>query len=107
MTSSSRALCASALLSFATLSAGCELMMARPRAQASDRWEKTYPVNAGASLEIENTNGAISVATHDAPSFAVVAHRTVRAGSEQDAREMEAYETDILRELGFDDPYPS
>ena len=27
--------------------------------------------------------------------------------SEQDAREMEAYETDILRELGFDDPYPS
>jgi len=27
--------------------------------------------------------------------------------SEQDAREMEACETDILRELGFDDPYPS
>jgi len=27
--------------------------------------------------------------------------------SEQDARKMEAYETDILRELGFDDPYPS
>jgi DUF4097 and DUF4098 domain-containing protein YvlB len=63
-------------------------MIAGPRAQASDRWEKTYPVTAGARLEIENTNGAIQVSTHDAPSFEVVAHRTARAMNEQAAREL-------------------
>ncbi|BCS32843.1 hypothetical protein TBR22_A20660 [Luteitalea sp. TBR-22] len=84
----SRALWAGALFPFALLSGGCELMIAGPRAQASDRWEKTYAVNPGARLEIENTNGAIQVSTHEAPSFQVVAHRTARAVSEQGAREL-------------------
>lgn len=84
----SRAPWAGALLPFALLSGGCELMIAGPRAQAADRWEKTYAVDAGARLEIENTNGAIRVSTHDAPSIQVVAHRTARAMSEQGAREL-------------------
>ena len=69
-------------------SAGCELMIAGPRAQATDRWERTYKVTPTATLAIENTNGSITVRTHDAPTFQVTAHRTARAVSEQGAREL-------------------
>lgn len=82
-----RAPLAAVVLPFALMSGGCELMMAGPRVQAADRWEKTYPVSPGVRLEIENTNGAIEVSTHEAPTIAVVAHRTARAVSEVGARE--------------------
>jgi hypothetical protein len=76
------------LLPLGLLSGGCEMMIAGPRAQASDRWEKTYEVAAGATLEIENTNGAIEVRTHAEPTIQVTAHRTARAVSEQGARDL-------------------
>ena len=61
------------LLPLGLLSGGCELMIAGPRAQASDQWEKTYAVEATATLEIENTNGAIDVRTHAEPTIIVTA----------------------------------
>ncbi|AMY09763.1 hypothetical protein LuPra_02987 [Luteitalea pratensis] len=76
------------LLPLGLLSGGCELMMAGPRAQASDQWEKTYAVGPSATLEIENTNGAIDVRTHAAPTIIVKAQRTAKAMSEQGAREL-------------------
>lgn len=76
------------LLPIGLLSGGCEMMIAGPRAQASDQWEKTYQVSASARLEIENTNGPIDVRTHDQPTIEVKAHRTARAMSEQGAREL-------------------
>lgn len=76
------------LLPLGMLSGGCEMMIAGPRAQASDRWEKTYQVSSGATLEIENTNGGIDVRTHDRPTIQVTAHRTARAVTEQGAREL-------------------
>lgn len=76
------------LLPLALFSGGCEMMIAGPRAQASDKWEKTYEVAANATLEIQNTNGSITVRTHTQPTIIVVAQRTARAVSEQGAREI-------------------
>ena len=76
------------LLPLALASGGCEMMIAGPRAQASDLWEKTYQVSPTARLEIENTNGAIEVRTHEAATIVVKAKRTARAVSEQGAREL-------------------
>ena len=76
------------LLPLGLFSGGCELMMARPRAQASDQWEKTYAIEKSATLEIENTNGSIDVRTHAEPTIVVKAQRTARAVSEQGAREL-------------------
>jgi DUF4097 and DUF4098 domain-containing protein YvlB len=76
------------LLPLGLLSGGCEMMIAGPRAQASDQWEKTYQVSPGATLEIENTNGAIEVRTHSQPTIQVRASRTARAVTEQGARDL-------------------
>lgn len=76
------------LLPLGLLSSGCEMMIAGPRAQASDLWEKTYQVAPGATLEIENTNGAIDVRPHTEPTIQVTARRTARAVTEQGAREL-------------------
>jgi DUF4097 and DUF4098 domain-containing protein YvlB len=76
------------LLPLGLFSGGCELMIAGPRAQASDLWEKTYAVESTATLEIENTNGAIDVRTHAEPTIIVKAQRTAKAMSEQGAREL-------------------
>lgn len=81
------------LLPLGLLSSGCEMMIAGPRAQASDLWEKTYEVAPTATLEIENTNGGIDVRTHAQPTITVTAHRTARAVSEQGARDILARTT--------------
>lgn len=76
------------LLPLGLLSGGCEMMIAGPRAQASDQWEKTYQVAPGATLEIENTNGTIDVRSHAGSTIQVTARRTARAVTEQRAREL-------------------
>ncbi len=84
-----RATLASALLlPLGLFAGGCEMMIAGPRAQASDKWEKAYEVAATATLEVQNTNGSITVRTHSQPTIIVVAQRTARAVSEQGAREI-------------------
>ena len=83
-----RAPLACLLLPLALASGGCELMIAGPREQASDRWEKTYEVSPTATLEVDNTNGSISVRSHTNPTIQVVAHRTARAVSQEGARDL-------------------
>ena len=83
-----RAPLACLLLPLALASGGCELMIAGPREQASDRWEKTYEVRPTATLEVDNTNGSISVRSHTNPTIQVVAHRTARAVSQEGARDL-------------------
>ena len=83
-----RVVLAGSLLPAAVFSCGCEMMIAGPRAQAADVWEKTYAVNPGATLEVENTNGAIEVRTHTQPTIVVVARRTAKAMTEQGAKEL-------------------
>lgn len=89
MTSIARAPLACLLvLPLGLASVGCELMIAGPRARASDRWDRTYQVSPTATLQVENTNGSITVRTHHASTFQVTAHRTARAVTEQGAREL-------------------
>ncbi len=70
-------------------SAGCELMVAgRPRFSASDTWERTYDLGDSPSVSIANTNGAVTVEGHDGTRVEVRAERTVKAGSEEGARQL-------------------
>lgn len=75
------------------LSGGCELMVAGPRAKASDVWEKTYDLGETPRLSISNTNGSVTVRTHDAPRITVRAERTVQAVTDEGARELLAATT--------------
>jgi hypothetical protein len=88
MTLLMRAPLACLLLPLGLLSGGCELMIAGPREQVSDQWAKTYEVTPAAMLQIDNTNGGITVRPHAGSSIQVTAHRTVRAVSQQAAREL-------------------
>jgi hypothetical protein len=88
MTVLSRAPLACLLLPLGLLSGGCELMIAGPREQVSDRWERTYEVASTATLEIQNTNGGITVRPHAASTIQVTAKRTARAVTQQGARDL-------------------
>lgn len=68
--------------------AGCELMVAGPRAEASDVWERTYEVGTEPSFSLSNTNGAVTIRVHDQPRITVRAERTAKATTEEGAREL-------------------
>lgn len=76
------------LLSAALATSGCELMVAGPREQASDVWEKTYAVSPTVALEVENTNGSVTVRPHDNPTIEVKATRTAKAVTAQGAKDL-------------------
>jgi hypothetical protein len=63
--------------------AGCSLPFT---AEAHDEWKRSYPLAQGGSVEIHNTNGQIRVESGDGATVEVVATRTARAGSDEDAR---------------------
>src|SRR5690606_35339392 len=88
MTLPSRVRLAAVLVPLGLLSAGCELMMARPREQATDVWGRSYPIETTGTLEVENTNGTLRVRVHDASTIDFKARRTARAVTEQGAREL-------------------
>lgn len=56
------------------------------RAEAHDEWKRSYPVAAGASFEIRNTNGRIKVEAGGTNTIEVVATRRVKAPSEAQAK---------------------
>lgn len=56
------------------------------RAEAQDEWKRSYPVAAGASFEIRNTNGRIKVEAGGTNTIEVVATRRVKAPSEAQAK---------------------
>jgi hypothetical protein len=56
------------------------------RAEAHDEWRRSYPVAAGASFEIRNTNGRIRVEAGGKDAIEVVATRRVKAPTEAQAK---------------------
>ena len=68
-------------------------MVAGPRARASDVWEKTYDLGDTPRLSISNTNGSVTVQTHDTARITVRAERTVQAVTDEGARELLAATT--------------
>lgn len=77
------------------LAGGCDLMVAGhgSRAKASDVWERSYDLGNTPTLSVSNTNGSVTVATHDQPRILVQAERTVQAVTEAGARELLAATT--------------
>jgi DUF4097 and DUF4098 domain-containing protein YvlB len=71
-----------AAVAFVTSSA-CTMGLA---AEAHDEWKRSYPLSQGGSVEIRNTNGQIRVDPVDGNTVEVVATRSARAGSDQDAQ---------------------
>lgn len=78
------------------LTAGCGLQLSLS-AEAHDQWKKTYKLAQGGTFEIHNTNGRMEIRTSDTDTVDVVADRTIRAGSDEGAkdalRRMEISET--------------
>jgi DUF4097 and DUF4098 domain-containing protein YvlB len=58
------------------------------KAKAVDQWAKTYTVTEGATIEVANTNGRIEVEGTDGTTFDVKAEISVRAGTEDAARDL-------------------
>lgn len=56
--------------------------------KAEDTWTRTYALSAGGRLEIVNTNGRIDAEPSDGSSVEVAARRTVRAATDEGAREL-------------------
>ncbi|HKW00965.1 MAG TPA: DUF4097 family beta strand repeat-containing protein [Vicinamibacterales bacterium] len=75
---------------------GCGLQLSL-NAEAHDQWKKSYKLAQGGSFEIRNTNGRMQIRTGDTDAVDVVADRSVRAGSDEGAkdalRRMEISET--------------
>lgn len=69
-------------------SAGCDLTVAGARVSAGDVWERTYELGETPTLTIANTNGSITVETHEAATIEVRAERTVRASTDAGAQEL-------------------
>lgn len=68
-------------------SAACEIDFV-PRAEAREEWKKTYTVDAGATLEIENGNGTVTVRPGSGPDIEIVATRIAKAGTEEEAKKL-------------------
>lgn len=55
-------------------------------AEAKDQWKKSYTLAQGGSFEIHTVTGRIQIRTGDGDTVDVVADRTVKAGSDEDAK---------------------
>jgi hypothetical protein len=67
-----------------TFGSGCAFF---PTSEARDKWSRTYPLTAGGSFELHNTNGRIQVDATDGSNIEVIAEKIARAGSDEGARE--------------------
>ena len=98
------------LLCAALLSASCEAPFSFLVGSASDTWTRSYPLNAGGDVVVENVDGPIDVQGTDGDKVEVTADRTVRASTADEART--ALKSLVIREdvtadrvsLGEDNP---
>jgi DUF4097 and DUF4098 domain-containing protein YvlB len=67
---------------------GFVLATAADAATLTQRFEKTFPFQAGALLELDNTNGGVVVEPWNRNEVQVVAEKKVKAGSDEKAREL-------------------
>lgn len=77
------------------VSAGCEIQAGEgdfsfefASGKATDTWTRTYDLAAGGRIEVLNTNGEIRAEAAPAGPLDVRAERTMRAGSDESAREL-------------------
>jgi DUF4097 and DUF4098 domain-containing protein YvlB len=81
----------SAVLLLALFAAGCDVPMAsfvHMTGQATNEWTRTYPLAAGGTVHIGNTNGKIEIEGVDGSTVEVRAERIARAATDAGARDM-------------------
>ena len=74
------------LLLFAFVSTGCDIITAEHRHQETVEWRKTYELAPGGRFEVTNTNGQIQVEPAAGNTLEVVAVKTARGQSPEDAK---------------------
>jgi len=67
-------------------SAGCDIVTADLKSQATADWKKTFTLDAGGRVEIENVNGRIHVTPSEGSQVEVVAQKKARAVSDDAAK---------------------
>jgi DUF4097 and DUF4098 domain-containing protein YvlB len=58
------------------------------KGKAQDQWTRTYTIAVGGNVEIVNTNGGIDVVGADGTQVEVVAERTARGMTDEDAKKV-------------------
>ncbi|MDE3156756.1 MAG: hypothetical protein KGN76_16765 [Acidobacteriota bacterium] len=76
-----------ALACAALLSASCESALPVFIGSAGDTWTRSYPLQPGGQVDIANTDGDIDAQGWDGPTVEVTVDRSVRASSQDAARE--------------------
>src|SRR5688572_14107210 len=56
--------------------------------KATDEWRRTYSIDPGGRLEIENVNGVVDASAADGSEVQVRAERIVKASTDEAAREL-------------------
>jgi DUF4097 and DUF4098 domain-containing protein YvlB len=70
--------------------AACSIQFSND-AEAHDQWKKSYTLTQPGTLELRDNNGLIQIETADGNAVEVVADRTMRAGTEDAAKEALAH----------------
>lgn len=66
---------------------GCDIATADRRHQETSEWRKTYELEPGGRVEVSNTNGLITVEPSTGKGLEVVAVKTARGHSAEDAKQ--------------------
>jgi DUF4097 and DUF4098 domain-containing protein YvlB len=74
------------LLAAMVASAGCDLITANLRAEQTAQWQKSYPIAAHGSVDIENVNGKIDVEPSSGATIEVTAVKKARGASDEAAK---------------------
>jgi len=76
------------LLPLGLLLAGCDLSLGHLTARATDKWSRSYPLEAGGEIRIVNTNGKIEIEGTDGSTVEVKAEKIARGATDTAAREL-------------------
>jgi len=79
-----------AVASAAILLGACNVQFSND-AEAKDQWKKSYTLTQPGTFEVRDSNGKILIETGEGNAVEVVADRTLRAGTEQAAKEALAH----------------
>src|SRR5438270_10630851 len=74
------------LLAGVLASAGCDLITADLRAEQTANWQKSYPISANGTVDIENVNGKIEVEPSSGSTVEVTAVKKARGASDEAAK---------------------
>ena len=81
-----RALPVTAIFPLLFLSSGCDIATASLRHTETTEWRKSYEVQPGGRVEIRNVNGAIEVESGTGNTVEVVAKKSARGATPEDAK---------------------